>query len=125
MTPAGLGGTTEKRQNSLPRLVGNRDWVILAECKADAVVLYPGEVRIPLATLGTGQEGGTRLVRAVQQMIARKQATVRAGEAPYRPQVRFLVRPDGLRSFYAGYPWLEGQQIPMSRQNIDKDEEIK
>jgi hypothetical protein len=125
MMPSGPTGTTEKRQPSPPRLVGNRDWVISAECRSDAVVLYPGEVRFPLASLATGQEGGPRLVSTLKQMIARKQATVRAGEPPYRPQVRFLVRPDGQRSFFAGYPWLEGQQIPMSRQNIDKDEEIK
>jgi hypothetical protein len=125
MTPALAPQTGEKRRPTTPRLVGNRDWVISAECKADAVVLYPGSVRVSLASLASGQEGGARLVQAVQQMIARKQATVRQGEPPYRPQVRFLVRPDGLRSFYAGYPWLEGQQIPMSRQNIDKDEEIK
>jgi hypothetical protein len=123
MTPAPPGGTVEKPRPA-PRLVGNRDWVISAECKADGVVLYPGNVRVPLASLVPGQEGGTRLVQAVQQMIARKQATVHQGEPPYRPQVRFLVRPDGLRSFYAAYPWLEGQKIPMSRQNIDKDEEI-
>jgi hypothetical protein len=125
MTPALAAGTGEKPRPATPRLVGNRDWVISAECKADAVVLYPGSVRLSLASLVPGQDGGTRLAQAVQQMIARKQATVHPGEPPYRPQVRFLVRPDGLRSFYAAYPWLEGHKIPMSRQNIDKDEEIQ
>jgi hypothetical protein len=108
-----------------PRKTANRDWVLSVECTADALVLYPGGQRVPTATLARGKDGAQVLSQAVQDMIARRQAMVRPGEAPYRPQIRFLVRPDGLRSFYAGYPALEALRIPMTRQNLDQDEEIK
>ena len=58
-------------------------------------------------------------------MIARRQGTVRPGEPPYRPQVRLLVRPDGLRTYYLAYPLLESLQVPMTRQNLEPEEEIK
>src|SRR5262249_31381996 len=45
MMPAPPGGAAEKPRPAAPRLVSNRDWVISAECKADGVVLYPGNVR--------------------------------------------------------------------------------
>ncbi len=51
-------------------------------------------------------------------------ATVRPGEQPYRPQVRFLVRPDGLLSMHRAYPVLEALRIPLSRQNLDADEDV-
>ena len=58
-------------------------------------------------------------------MVARRQASVRPGEAPYRPQLRFLVRPDGLRSFHLAYPALESLRLPMTRQDIDRNEEVR
>jgi hypothetical protein len=62
--------------------------------------------------------------KQIQQTIARRQASVRPGDPPYRPQLRFLVRPDGSATYYRAYPLLESLQVPMGRQNIDKDEAI-
>jgi hypothetical protein len=108
-----------------PRLVSNRDWFILIECKADALVLYPGGQRLTAEQLVAGQQGAEALIQTVERMIARRQAMVRPGEPPYRPQVRFLVRPDGAHTFYLGYPLLEKLQVPSTRQNIDAEEEIR
>ena len=58
-------------------------------------------------------------------MVARRQASVRAGEPPYRPQIRFLVRPDGKRAYYQAYPALESLQLPMFQQNLDADEDVR
>jgi hypothetical protein len=118
---------TGDRQPQPPRLrlVGNRDWVLLIECTADALVLYPGGKRFPVQSLAAQSAGASALVQAVQAMIVHRQAMVRSGEPPYRPQIRFLVRPDGLRTFYQGYPLLETVQVPMTRQNLSEDEEIK
>jgi hypothetical protein len=103
---------------------GNRDWVIGIECRGDAVVLLSTGATLPLANLY--QAGSTNpLQEAVRQMIARRQASVRPGEPPYRPQIRFLVRPNGFRSYYLAYPALEGLQVPMSRQNLDADEDAQ
>jgi hypothetical protein len=117
---------TERRATPPPRrLVGNRDWTILVECTADALVLYPGGKRFPVQGLAQEVAGARALVQTVRDMIARRQAMVRPGEPPYRPQLRFLVRPDGLRTFYEGYPVLEAVQVPMTRQNLAADEEIR
>jgi len=101
----------------LSRLIGNRDWIIAIECKADAVVIQPWGQRFPVATTPAGQE--PPLVQAVRQLIARRQATVRSGEPPYRPLIRFQVHPDGQRSYYFAYPLLEVLRIPMSRENLE------
>jgi hypothetical protein len=65
--------------------------------------------------------GGTEpaFVQAVRQMIARRQALVRPGEPPYRPQVRFLVHPESLRTYFLAYPALEPLGIPLTRQNVE------
>jgi hypothetical protein len=107
------------------RLYGNRDWTIFIECTADALVVYPTRQRLEIAELSAKSGGDNPLLQAIQQMIARRQASVRPDEPPYRPQVRFLVRPDGLRSYYLAYPLLSSLRIPMTRQNLEPNEEVK
>jgi hypothetical protein len=100
-------------------LIGNRDWIIAIECTADALVLLPSRQRIATAQLSRGENGKNALLEAVQQMIARRQATVRPGEPPYRPMIRFRVLSDGLRSYHLAYPALETLHVPMARENVD------
>ena len=57
-------------------------------------------------------------------MIDRRQATVRPGDLPYRPQIRFLVWPDALRSFHLAYPALEGLAVPKTRQNLQPEDDV-
>ncbi|HLJ94208.1 MAG TPA: hypothetical protein VKU02_13555 [Gemmataceae bacterium] len=103
-------------------LIGNRDWVISIECTAEGLVLLPSRQRIPTAQIARGENESNPLLEAVQQMMARRQATVRPGEPPYRPMIRFRVLPDGLRSYHLAYPVLEGLQVPMTRENVDPEE---
>jgi hypothetical protein len=103
----------------LSRLLGNRDWPITVECQADAVVLRPTSRRIPLASLEAGGPDEPGLVAAVRKLIDDRQALVRPGEAPYRPVIRFLVHPEGLRVYYLAYPLLEGLRLPMLRENVE------
>jgi hypothetical protein len=103
-------------------LNSNRDWIISVECTADAVVLYPSGQRVDPAEFTKGINGKNALLEAVQQMIARRQSTVRPGEPPYRPMIRFRVRPDGLRCYYLAYPALEALHVPMSRANLEPEE---
>jgi hypothetical protein len=105
--------------------INNRDWVIPIECRADAVVVLPGGQTIASAALVAGAGDRNPLRDLVGGMIARRQATVRPGEPPYRPMIRFRVRPEGLRSYYLAYPALERLGVPMSRESIDPDEESK
>ncbi len=102
----------------LPRLFGNRDWVIAVECHADAVVLKPWGYRFAVGG-ASGSRGEHPLVQKVRQLIERRQASVRPGEPPYRPLLRFQVRPDGLRAYYFAYPLLEPLRVPMSRESLE------
>jgi hypothetical protein len=104
-------------------LVGNRDWIIPIECTAEALVLHPSGQRVATAELSKADRTQNVLLETLQRMIARRQATVRPGEPPYRPMIRFRVWPDGLRSYYLAYPALEALRVPMSRENLDPQEE--
>jgi hypothetical protein len=75
--------------------------------------------------LAQGTRGDNLLLQAVKQMIDRRQAMVRAGEPPYRPIVRFQVRPDGLQAYYLAFPALESLQVPMMRENLRHEEKRK
>jgi hypothetical protein len=100
--------------------VGARDWVIAIECRNDVFVLYPGEVRIPQAALAAKPMEENALVQAVREELARRLAR----DAAARPQVRFLVRPDGVRGYYRAFPLLDSLGLPMTRQNLEANEEI-
>jgi hypothetical protein len=96
--------------------------VIFIECRPEAVVLYPSRRPFPLASLAP-RPGDNPLLQAVRQMVDRRQAGVRPGDLPYRPEVRFLVRPDSLRAFHAAYPALEALAVPMRRQNLRPEDD--
>jgi hypothetical protein len=103
------------------RLIGNRDWVIPAECRADGVVLRNAGQRFSVTSLGGSNGAENPLQQSVRQMIARRQATVRPGDPPYRPQVRLFVYPDGLRTYHLACAALEPLGITLTRQNVEAD----
>jgi hypothetical protein len=103
----------------LSRLLGNRDWPIVVECQADTVVVRTLGLRISLAALESGTAEAEHLKEAVQKLIANRQGTLRPGEPPYRPILRFQVHPDGLRVYYLAYPRLEELHLPMTRENVE------
>jgi hypothetical protein len=126
--PLGAGGILpggERKPSAAPprppRLVGNRDWVIPIECRADAVVLRSAGQKFAPPPSGNAATGPDPLAQALKQMIARRQASVRPGELPYRPQARLLVYPDGLRTYYLVCAALEPLGIPLTRQNVAAD----
>jgi hypothetical protein len=106
-------------------LTSNRDWIIPVECSADAVVIELTGQRIATITLERSAAESNPLLLAVQQLIARRQATVRPGEPPYRPMIRFRVRPEGFRAYYLAYPALESLNVPMARENVKPEESKK
>lgn len=123
LAPADLKKRAPRPPSVRPSWVySNRDWVIPIECTAEALVL-PNRQQIEVASLPRGAGAGNPLLEAVSQMIARRQATVPTGELPYQPRIRFLVRPEGLRSFYLAYPALESLRVPMARENVEPDNE--
>ena len=60
-------------------------------------------------------------------MMARRQAVMASADASKdaaSPQIRFLVRPDGLRAYFLAYPELASLQLPMTRENLDANEDV-
>jgi hypothetical protein len=115
-TPKAAGRTGPNRPLVL---VGNRDWLIFVDCKADGLTLSPLGQHIAASAIGRNGNGVNPLQESVEQLITRRQASVRPGEPPYRPLIRFRVYPDGLRSYYLAYPALEALGVPMSRENVE------
>jgi hypothetical protein len=103
------------------RLNGDRDYIIFVECRPDDVVLYPSRQSFSVQQLAHGDQA---IVGAVKQMIDRKQALLRPGDLPFRPQVRFLVHPESLRSYHTAYPVLNALGVPQTRQNLDADDDV-
>jgi hypothetical protein len=122
----GTGGRTDQSRRPAPTLssptVGNRDWMIPIECTADAIIVRTARLRFAASELPTEAGADHPAVQAVAKLIARRQALVRRGEPPYRPFLRFLVQPDGRRTFYRAYPLFERLGIPMVRQNLEREE---
>lgn len=102
-----------------PRMITHRDWLIQVECAADSIWVRSGNRRFPAAELAGRRADDNPLLAFVKQMIDRRQAALPVGEPPYRPQIRFLVRPSGLRTYYQAYPALEALHVPMTRANLD------
>ncbi|MEY4947232.1 MAG: hypothetical protein RIR22_1933, partial [Planctomycetota bacterium] len=106
------------------RLFADRDWVIYVECKFEEILVHPNRLIIPTSLLAS-EEGVKRFVQEIEKIIQRKQSTVRPGEPPYRPEVRFLVWPDGLKPYHLSYPALQLAGIKQKRQNLESEDSIK
>jgi hypothetical protein len=105
----------------IARLNGDRDYLIFIECRPDDVVLYPSRQMFTVQQLARGDQ---TLLQAVQKMIERRQSLVRPGELPFRPQVRFLVHPESIRSYHTAYPLLATLDVPQTRQNLDAEDDV-
>lgn len=107
-----------------PARLSDRDWIIYIECCPEGVVLYPAHIEFPVDAL-TAPPEKNGLLAAVRQMIERRQATLRPGDVPYRPEVRFLVRPGSLRTFHSTYPALDFLPVPKTRQNLAAEDDVR
>jgi hypothetical protein len=101
----------------LSKLLGNKDFVIIIECHGDHVTITPGSKTYHWTTADL-QATDQALAQAVANLISRRQASVRPGEPPYRPLIRFRVSNEGLRTYYHVYPLLEQLRVPMTRENV-------
>jgi len=110
--------------NLRPLLIsGDRDYIIYVECRADGVVIYPARQLVPLSALQNDATGNPLLL-TLQQMIDRRQASVRPGDLPYRPQVRFLVRPEHERTYHLAYPTLDRLPAAKTRQTLEPEDDV-
>jgi hypothetical protein len=104
--------------------LSDRDWIIYIECRAESVVLYPAQMEFPLAALLAPPQTNA-LLATVRKQIERRQSMVAPGDAPFRPQIRFLIRPGSLRTFHATYPIFDGVQVPKTRQNLAAEDDVR
>jgi hypothetical protein len=114
-------GARRPRPAPLGRLIGNRDWIIRVECRTNEVEVPATGQRVPVAGLPLGSGTPNPLLLGVRQLIERRQATVQAGEPPYRPVLRFRVHPGGLWSYYAANALLGPLNLPATRENLEAD----
>jgi hypothetical protein len=103
------------------RWLGNRDWYVTIDCTPAGVELHPSGQKFAAAELAPGKGDANPLAAAVQKLIDRRQASVRPGEPPYRPRVRFRVLTGGLRTFHLAYPLLEPLHVPMTRESVEPE----
>ncbi len=111
-------GAPPKTPPPLGRILGNRDFVITVDCYADHVTVFPGGTQFRWKTADIAATD-QQIASLVKNLIARRQSSVQPGEPPYRPQVRFQVSRDGLRTYYHVYPLIEPLRLPMTRENLE------
>ena len=97
---------------------GNRDFVLTIDCYADHITIFPSGIQYRWKDQNT-RETDQAVVQTIVKLVERRQASVRQGEPPYRPTIRFQVSPSGLRSYYHVYPLLEHLHIPWTRENVE------
>jgi hypothetical protein len=117
--PAGKGnGASRPPDPPLGIVLGNRDFVIEVACFKDHVTVFPGGKQHWWKGPAAG-ETSAAVAQNVQALIAGRQKSVRPGEPPYRPVIRFRLAADGMGTFLQVYPRLEYLHVPMTRENLD------
>jgi hypothetical protein len=86
-------------------------------------MLYPSQRTFTLAQ-AMSDAAGNPLIKAIQQMIERRQSSRRPNEPLYHPQLCLLVRPEYIRTFLTVYPALEALPVPKTRRNLDADDDV-
>jgi hypothetical protein len=120
------GGPRARRRPAV--LHGEQEWTIFLECRADGVILYPYRQRFSLAQLRAAAVAEGRanpLLSAVLQLIHRRQGGSRTHGPALRTQLRFLVRPDGLRSYHLAFPLLDLLGVPKKRVNLRAEDDVQ
>lgn len=102
-----------------PAELSSDEVIVHVECHADYVVVHPSRRRVPVEALGHS-DAHNPLYQQVRAGLARKPLGV---EKPRR-QIRFLVHPDGERTFHRAYPVLEGLSASKTRQAVQPGDDV-
>jgi hypothetical protein len=116
----GFGSEPPKKAtpvSPLSKLVGNKDFIITIECYNDHVTVTPSGLQYRW-NAGNAAANDQALVQTVTNLIARRQASVRQSEPPYRPVLRFRVAQDGYATFFRAYPLLEPLHLAWTKENV-------
>jgi hypothetical protein len=103
------------RPPSIGRMLGSRDFIMTIDVVERGAILTP-----PGRAFDFSQPNAVEdLVAAIRKLVDGRQATVRPGESPYRPMIRFRVPGEGRRNYYLLFPVVSELGYPMSRESPD------
>jgi len=114
-------GPQSEQPRKPARISPPREWLLFVECKADGVVVHPRKEAFALAKV----EAANNPLRAFVTEALTRQPEPTAGKPPSRLRVRFVVHPDGGRSFHAAYPALLGLPIDMDRVALEPGDDVR
>ncbi len=116
-----FGGAEPKEKPApvppLGRIIGDKDFVITLDSYAEHITVFPGGTQFRWKN-ADDTATDTALLKHVANLIARRQASVRPDEPPYRPVIRFQVSTEGVQTFLRAYPILEPLRVPMTKENV-------
>jgi hypothetical protein len=95
--------------------IDSNEVTVFIECCADYVVVYPGRKMVPRDALATGI-----FVAHVKKGLARPLL----GGGVAKPQVRFLVRPEGERTFHEANDALRTVKVPMTQYRVQPEDDV-
>jgi hypothetical protein len=87
------------------------------------VIVYPKQKRIAVDAL-SHSPAHNPLYLTVRQLNQNRQSLLQPGDKPARVEVRFLVHPDGDRSYHMAYPCLDSLKLPMSRITLHPKDDV-
>lgn len=95
--------------------IDHNEVTVFVECCADYVVVYPGRKVVTRSALTSGP-----LLAHVKKGLARPLL----GGGTAKPQVRFLVRPEGERTFHEAVESLRAVKVPMTQYRVQPDDDV-
>ena len=108
----------------MARLSRGRELTQFVECRAEGAVLHPGGQKYSRDTLSQ-PENANPLLQELHQRIQRRRALDKASDSNSLVQVRFLVWPDGMRTYHRVYPAVSLWSVPSQQQSINNIQDLR
>ncbi len=125
VVPGASGSASAPNQN-LPRPVrpvpigegSQREWEVVLECAADHVLIQATKAKIYLSGL---PKGDNPLRGEVERLVAQR----RKANPEVQPRLKFIIHPDGLRTYYLAAAAVESLNLPSIRQVLEVEGETE
>lgn len=106
------------------KLTGGREMTHFVECTADGVILHPGGRKFTKQMISQPEVANPLLQELKEKIERRRMLDKGAGTTSYI-QVRFLVWPDGMRSYHALYPAVSTWGVFSQQQTINNNQDLR
>ncbi len=119
MVPGASGPASDSNQK-LPRPVrpvpvgegSQREWEVVLECAADHVLIQATKAKINVSGL---PKGANPLLGEVEKLVVQR----RKANPEVQPRLKFIIHPDGLRTYYLAAAVVESLNLPSVRQVLE------